>query len=658
MRRILSYFFAAALFLAIAFPASAIEYGMLGGKPANPDPNVENSVSWFIYKLNAGEAKDDAVRVLNLFENDLDVLVYAADTTASSGGGFALEQFSEPKDEVGAWVRFYPEAVPEYFAKILEKKEGKITAFCRLNRDELDESLSDIIGKTDQISDGNFSTFENWCRGTDSVELKMKAKEQKDIPFVISVPEKADVGEHTGGILVQKKAAEDASGAGGSSVKLTTRVGVRIYQTVPGEIIRKITIEDFKIIKNFKEFSFSDWFGKEKKPKEFLIETKITNSGNVSITHSNNVNVDDALFGKRTEKVERSFQVLKKDKFVANYSWKKPLFGYYKFQGEIKYQGSSNEESLKTPELTLWVIPWREITIFILITGLIVSGYWLWRRNHKKKYGGLGWVEYKVKKNDDLSKLVAKFKVDWKVFTKTNKLKAPYILSPGQVILVPPSGVKKTKKQDEDNLADDNQDDGGDNIPENKPEAVVVYDKITEKIKKTRNNLDFLKNSKVRNIILAIIGALLLLGAFFAVWKIAQNKKETEIKEKISITSLGAGGGEVKKEESVPAKEKEEPLKAKAPQEVTVKILNGGAAPGTAGKIKDFLVSKDYIQTEAKNAADNEHTGTIIFYKEDVSKKEAEWIKEMLAGKEIRAEIKLAESEEEKSADIVIILGK
>lgn len=668
MKKILNYFFALVFLFVFSFPAQAIEYGMLGGKPANPDPNVENSVSWFIYKLNAGEAKDDAVKILNLFDNDLDVLVYAADTTVSSGGGFALEQFSEPKDEVGSWVRFYPEAVPEYFTGLFEEKEKKISAFCRLKRDDLDKEISDLTGKTGKIkiSDENFSVFEKWCQGTDSVELKMKAKEQKDIPFVINVPQSADVGEHTGGILIQKRAVEDAAGAGGSSVKLTTRVGVRIYETVPGEIIRKITIDDFRIVKNFKEFDFSDWFGKEKKPKEFLIETRIANSGNVSIAHDNNIYIKKGIFGGEPEKVERNFQVLKKDKFIANYSWKKPLFGRYKFQGEIKYQGVKGEEIIKTPELTLWVIPWREIMIFILIIGLTTLGYWRWRVNHKKKYGGIGWEEYKVKKGDDISKLSAKFKVDWKVFVKTNKLKAPYILTSGQILLAPPSGSKKSKKQDENNSKNGSQGGDGENIAKNEKTVISYKGKITEKIKNFKNIFSFLRNKKSRNIVLMIIGALLLVGAFVAVWKIAQSKKETEIKEKISITAMGAGSAAVESEKNQsnaeagnPAEgKKEEPPKAKTPSELTIKILNGGAAAGTAGKIKDFMISKGYLQMEAENAKSQNHSGAAVYYKEEISKKEAQWIKEMLSGKKIEAEIKLAEREEEKSADIVVMLGK
>lgn len=659
-KKALNYFFALVLLFVFSFPVQAIEYGMLGGKPANPDPNVENSVSWFIYKLNAGEAKDDAVKILNLFENDLDVLVYAADTTTSSGGGFALEQFSEPKDEVGSWVKFYSEAVPEYFTALFNKKEKKISAFCKLNRDDLDKEFSDLAGKAGKIkiSDENFSSFENWCKGKDSVELKMKAKEQKDIPFVISVPEKADVGEHTGGILIQKKAVEDTAGAGGSSVKLTTRVGVRIYQIVPGEIVRKITIEDFRIVKNFKEFSFSDWFGKEKKPKEFLIETRIANSGNVSIAHDNNIYIKKGIFGGEPEKIERSFQVLKKDKFIANYSWKKPFFGRYKFQGEIKYQGVKGEEILKTPELALWVIPWREITLFILIIGLVALGYWRWRANYKKKYGGIGWEEYKVKKGDDVSKLIIKLKVDWKVFVKTNKLKVPYILTPGQIILAPPGVLKKSKKQDENNSKNDSQGGGGENITKNEAIVVGYKDKIIEKIKNLKNIFGFLENKKARNIIMAIIGALLLVGAFVAVWKIAQNKKEIEIKESISIISAGANGAAVNPPAGGEEKKSMEELKAKTPAELAIKVLNGGTTPGTAGKIKDFLISKGYAKSEAGNAENENHLGAAVYYKEEISKKEAQWIKEMLAGKEIKAEIKLAGTEEEKSADIIIMLGK
>jgi len=56
------------------------------------------------------------------------------------------------------------------------------------------------------------------------------------------------------------------------------------------------------------------------------------------------------------------------------------------------------------------------------------------------------WVQYKVKKDDDINSLSKKYDINWKILAKTNKLKAPYIIRSGDILKVPPKklGDKKT----------------------------------------------------------------------------------------------------------------------------------------------------------------------------------------------------------------------
>jgi hypothetical protein len=99
------------------------------------------------------------------------------------------------------------------------------------------------------------------------------------------------------------------------------------------------------------------------------------------------------------------------------------------------------------------------------------------------------------------------------------------------------------------------------------------------------------------------------------------------------------------------------PEKNLKPAEIKISILNGGAAAGTAGKVKTLLVGQGYKLAEAKNAEGDAYVGTIIYYIEGLSKN-AETVKEVLKVKYPKAETKAAATTEEKSADIVIILGK
>src|SRR3990167_3365713 len=134
--------------LAVSFgmphPTSALSAGGVGGYPANPDPGVPFSESWFIYNLDLGESKQDAVLVFNTTDEVKAVKLYAVDSTPSNQGNFALKGEDDPRVGIGAWIELSEEVI------ILEP------------------------GKS------------------------------KEVAFTITIPEDADVGEHSGGIILQK----------------------------------------------------------------------------------------------------------------------------------------------------------------------------------------------------------------------------------------------------------------------------------------------------------------------------------------------------------------------------------------------------------------------------------------------------------------------
>lgn len=685
------------LFFLFAGNVFAIEYGMLGGKPVNSDPSVENSEAWFIYGIKPGESKEDAIEVMNLFENEFDVLVYAADTVKSSSGGFALKQFSEKNEGVGNWVRFYSKEVPEDFKAFFEKKEKKIVEFCRSSREDIDEEFGKV-----GVSDEQFSTFKKWCEGESSVEKNFKSKDRIVIPFVISVPENTDVGEHTGGILIQKKGVDDVSQAGGSSVKLTTRVGVRIYQTVPGEVVRKITIDGFRAVKNFREFDFSDWFGKEKKIKEFLLETNISNSGNVSIEHQNNIYVEDMLFGKRDEQIKRTFQIIRGDKFIANYSWAKPFFGYYSFQPEIIYQNGEKEEVIKGDVLKMWVIPWRELAIFAIVAVFVAVGIYFWKRRQKKLYGGIGWVEYAADEADTVAKLAEKYGIDWMVFAKTNKLKPPYHLYSGQSLLVPFVDVEDDAENDAENDAETPKEEDviveskpvksvsekkskqeakkilkikkEETIIESKPVESIIEKKQPEKtelteVKKTLfNKCNKEKCLEIAAIVAIVIGLTFLVVA--GIVSYGKAKKETSLNGEISISTIAE---EVKEdtenravedpvENNVVEDDADEAIDVienaeHSKEEIKVVVLNGGDIPGSAGKMKEFLLEKGYVSVESENAQKDDYAGKVVYYAEGFEK-DAKALAEIIDAEKEAMIIDDSVIENKEDVDVIVVLGK
>lgn len=164
----------------------AVDYGGFGGRPANPRPDNPRTDSIFVYTLNPGASTNDGVIVANNSGVTKTLLLYASDSTRSSGGGFACEQASEAKEEVGAWIH-------------LEKKE-----------------------------------------------VVVEPSQKVTVPFTVHIPDNASVGEHNGCILIQeKKEAKEST----SGVNLSIRSGIRVAITVPGELVRKLEIIGLQVVR-------------------------------------------------------------------------------------------------------------------------------------------------------------------------------------------------------------------------------------------------------------------------------------------------------------------------------------------------------------------------------------------------------------------------
>ncbi|NLC31298.1 MAG: LysM peptidoglycan-binding domain-containing protein [Candidatus Moranbacteria bacterium] len=755
---------------------AAIEYGQLGGKPTYYDPAVADSQSWFIYNLEPGKSKEDSLTVMNLSEESWTALVYAADSIKSSGGGFALRQLTEPKEAVGSWVRFYPDSKPDFSAKIFEDKKT-IDEVCRVSKEDLKNNY--------QLEEEEVTRLEEWCQGKDLVEVEMESGEKKDLLFVITIPRDADVGEHTGGIFIQKKVVEENSQADGSKVMLTTRVGVRIYETVPGEIIKKLDFSNFSIAKNFSEF-YLPW-DEEKKSKfgEYLINSSIKNNGNVSTDFSEKILIFNRLT-RKTEVVEgRDFQVLRGDDFVSSLAWKGPRLGYYNFQKEYRYKNSAREEQIiQSDSINKWFIPWRELSFFGFFSILVGIIFWVWKTYRRKLYGGEGWVDYAVQPGETVQTLSVKFKINWKALVKTNKLKAPYFLEGGEIIKVPKVeglvenieektaspkfeeseellisreeaeekeaneniiDLKKLEKDkenstreemkeiknfqvsepvvspeesfrrqkltenpesqadlvnsdlffdDEEKINDAKEDvqavksEGGDKSEE-KTISTEVKKSITQSLNKkpteeggfvlkeeadfSEKNLGdeddvFIKGEKSdfkekSNGLIYFLSVIIFVLAGVIIWFVWQNGGSFKFSGKSGIIAETPEVVSIETfEETKEAENNSQTEEIKAEEidgtELEIKVYNASGVAGQAGKIKDFLTDKKYKKVEADNFSGEQQTGSILYYKEEKFKQEALWVADILKDQKIEPEVKLASTDEEKSGDLVLVLGK
>lgn len=166
------------LFLASGSIVGAVEYGGLGGLPANPDPNNPRTKSIFVYTIPPGETKQDGVNVINNTNESKIVEVYATDSEISSGGSFACRQKVDPLTAVGSWVKLY------------------------------------------------------------QAEVVLPPGSNQVIPFEVAIPKSISVGEHNGCIVIQEKAASTEQS--GNGVQLSFRSALRVAITIPGDIVKDV----------------------------------------------------------------------------------------------------------------------------------------------------------------------------------------------------------------------------------------------------------------------------------------------------------------------------------------------------------------------------------------------------------------------------------
>lgn len=405
---------AAFVFLYTINDAFAVGYGGIGGRPAFPSADDHRTSSWFIYDLEPGQQKQDAVEVINNSDETVEVFVYAQGSIKSSDGGFALKQMGDPREGVGAWVRFYTDPPADHGTTT-----DDIISFC----DSLPDEAEDEPGQ--QLLD--------WCVGMELIELTLDAGTSQLVPFVFRVSESADTGEHTGGILIQKKEVEQQAGSG---ISISTRVGVRIYETVPGEIVKQLELTGFTL--------------EDDKQNGFLKATlSLENTGNTSIDADIDLIFTDPLIKQNRQSVKRTVQVLREDEFTTNFELPRPKIGFLKVSPSISYtDGSGIVRNLQLKPLGIWIIPWLPVSLLGGGAILLVAGSVIMILFRRRKIGVADWKACKIKKGETIAVLAQKAGISWKTIAKINKLKAPYVLEAGSSLLLPPvvTARKRTRR--------------------------------------------------------------------------------------------------------------------------------------------------------------------------------------------------------------------
>jgi hypothetical protein len=198
------YFFIGFVFLCSfsllfsAVPAFAVDTQTISAYPTHASDADPRTKSWFIYSIPAGVQRNDSVTVVNNGTEPITLKVYPVDSLTANNGSFALANDNAPKSDVGAWI--------------------------------------------------TMSTS----------EVTLGPKEVRNIPFTIAIPANATEAEHSGGIIIQETKAKKLTNKG-LNINVISRIGVRIYETVPGAEQLNMDVRNlqYSVINNHLTFTFT-----------------------------------------------------------------------------------------------------------------------------------------------------------------------------------------------------------------------------------------------------------------------------------------------------------------------------------------------------------------------------------------------------------------
>ena len=353
--------------LSMALEANALSAGGMSIAPAVNPTFPNRNKGWFVYEqIEPGAVIEDVARVINLDSKPITLTIEAVDATMNDDGGFGLVGDPSENQDIGTWIE---------------------------------------LSKT---------------------EVTLEGGKEEIVPFKITIPNDAEVGDHIGGLAVYQTVPKNANGTlGGSQVSVSTRVGARVYLTIKGDIVRST-----KLLKKH-------LYGRG---QNLVFGFSIKNNGNVRADLSLSAKIYGiwGLFDKKENiSIGQAFAG-KTINLQATWPGKnRPMFGPYLAKVTIDdiYKGlnpaSTNPLPATTP-INTWVfaffIPYTQTAVILGLLFLIWFGIQTNRWYGLKRLANTRVVTYKVKLGDGLVDVATKYGIGWKLLARLNDIQPPYSL--------------------------------------------------------------------------------------------------------------------------------------------------------------------------------------------------------------------------------------
>lgn len=380
--------------LASAAAGAISGQGGIGGRPANPDSDNPRTESIFIYTLDKGATKEDAVNVINNSNEKQTIEVYVTDGSISNDGAFACKQQAEEQTGVGKWAT-------------LSKHE-----------------------------------------------VTLESMQTEKVDMTVKVPDAVEVGEHNGCVVFQKK---NDPGEEKGGMRVQTRSALRLAVTIPGNLYRDVTLKDFSVTQSSEGRKYrvtAKNIGNVSVDADVRVGLRNI-FGRTVMLESYDKKID-TLGGVHTIVPELSTNGESAGRIELNYEENTKLFwgGFYTAQATAQYNSDASVIGSKaghtitkySDEVRIFIMPSIQAILLMLIPLFALIGLiaWLIGRRYGAAYREKNWGYHTVKQGETIESIARAYRIKWKKLARVNELKAPYIIKPGRRVSVP---IKRAKRK-------------------------------------------------------------------------------------------------------------------------------------------------------------------------------------------------------------------
>lgn len=309
---------ASVAFAATARPASAQDQGSDGSTltwSVRPTPvdGVPDRPNFSGHEVAAGGTVTDSIRIRNFGDGPLPLAVYATDAVVTPAGELTLLPADEPATDVGTWVKL---------------------------------DVSSVV---------------------------VPPGETVDVPFRIEVPDNAESGDHSGGIVTS---FVDQGHAGGEPVLLDRRLASRLHVRVTGDLRPELEITDV-------EASYAGT-ANPLGAGTLRLSYTVTNVGNVRMGADQVVEVGGlaGLFGREVQLEAMEELIVGSSRtFTVEVPDVWPTLRT-KVEVELTPFPTRDGDEFDADVLTastsvsVWTPPWSQVVLLVVIAALVVGVRW------------------------------------------------------------------------------------------------------------------------------------------------------------------------------------------------------------------------------------------------------------------------------------------